>query len=362
MKIGIITFHCSYNFGSVLQAYALCSYINKKYASAQVIDFVQKEDFEQYRLFRTALYKKQPKSFFSDIVYLKRNLKRKNNFESFVHQNIPLTQKKYFSINELKTLNSEYDVFICGSDQIWNPVCTKGVEPAYYLLFVDDTKKKIAYAPSIAHLSIDPHYIPEMEKYISRLDAVSVREESTAQLVRKIVNKPVSVVVDPTLLLNKDDYRTLLKSVNEKNYIFVYMLEISDDLIKYATWLSSVTHKKIIYVAKKNQKEYINGKNVYGIGPDEFLSFIEFADYVVTNSFHATVFSFLFRKQFVTFKTKLSSARMIDLLTNLGIDSRIYRDQFDIDAPIDFESANERLAIIRCNSEKYLEKNINRYE
>lgn len=355
-RIGIITYHRSYNYGSVLQAYALSRYLSKDH-DVKVIDFIQTKDFKQYRLVR--IYRKNTlKRLLEDFKDLNRNKRRKENFQNFVEKYIPLTKCTYKNIKKMNELNNEFDVFICGSDQIWNPACTNGPEPAFYLQFADPDKNKVSYAPSIAHIDIDDKYKENMKKYINYLDHISIREQSSEALMKELTNKKVTVAIDPTLLLDSKDYESITFSIHSTSFIFVYMLEYSEELIKYAADLSSKTGKKIYYISKEDRPEYKNGENLYGCSPEEFLGLIKDSAYVVTNSFHATVFSVLFEKQFVTFKTKLSFARMTNLLNSIGLSERIYTDDFDINKKIYYQNAKERLEKFKESSKEFLKSSL----
>lgn len=357
-KIGIITFHCSYNYGSALQAYALQKYLNKNYSDTKIIDFVLKKNFEQYYIFRYIYYKKI-KYFFEDLKYFKKNMRRRKSFIEFKKKYFSLTQKTYYDSKKMGELNNEFDTFICGSDQIWNAACTNGLNPAYFLKFVNNKNKKIAYAPSIAHLNFDEKILQKYKDYISEFDAISVREESTVNILMPLTNKKIEVVLDPTLLLEKNDYMEITQQPKEKKYIFVYMLEDIDlQLINYVKKISENTGLKVIYLLRDDIKEFKNSKNVYGISPNEFLGYIENATYIITNSFHATVFSIIFEKKFCTFKTKLSYSRMVDLLTKLNLSSRIYDENFDMNQDIDYSVVSNLLAKLKQSSVNYLERNL----
>ena len=152
-RIGIITFHCSHNYGSILQSYALQKYLINKNYDVKIIDYTLRWDYEYYQLFRRELYRYSKKAVLSDLFYFKKNLKRKYNFEKFSKRHLITTNKKYYDFQPMEDLNSDFDIFICGSDQIWNFDCTRQIIPAYFLDFADNTKIKIAYAPSMAHSS-----------------------------------------------------------------------------------------------------------------------------------------------------------------------------------------------------------------
>ncbi len=360
LKIGIITFHCSYNYGSALQAFALKTLLKKKKYDVNIINFIYKKDFEQYRLFRTKLYYKNPKAFISDILFYNKNKIRKDNFELFAKKYFNLTQKKYYNYKDMKELNDEFDIFICGSDQIWNLDCTQGVEPAYFLKFANKDKLKIAYAPSLAHVKFARDYDTDLKKAIKDLDYISIREESTLPLIQSLIEKKIEIVLDPTLLLDAEDYKSLeKKQIIDKKYIFVYMLEYNINLVNYCNNLSKKFNIEVVYIANKKFNG-LKGINIFGIGPDMFLEYIKNAEYIITNSFHATVFSIIFNKKFVTFLTEKSSSRMYDLLKKLEVSERIYKQGFDIKQDINYLQVKQNLNKMRESSLKFLNKALNR--
>lgn len=360
-RVGIITFHRSYNYGSVLQAYALQTYISERITQCKVIDYRLDSDFKHYKLFRTELYRKQWKPFLSDCFYFRKNYKRKKNFEHFCDKYLKLTNQSFHTGDDLTVLNSDFDTYICGSDQIWNVHCTGKVIPDFFLSFTGQEKKKIAYAPSIADRSITTEEMQEAKKYLQRFVAVSVREGTTARIIQPLCKKKVEVVLDPTLLLNKRNYEKLIEdsTLNTRSpYIFVYMLEGNCELISYAKELSEKKGMRIKYISKKNIFGTWKADNLYGTSPSDFLKLIRDARYIVTNSFHATVFSILFEKQFCTFTTKDSGSRMVDLLEQLNINNRLYGCGFGIDQVIDYITVKSKLDNLRIPSYKFLEENL----
>ena len=320
MKIGIITFHKAENFGSALQVYALSSYLEKKGHEVQIIDFIYPDDMKQYRLFRTHIYRKRPKAFFGDLIYLNRNASRKRAFASFWKAYLKLTPNRYvFGSDAIKETNEMFDAFVCGSDQIWNINCTQIPIPEYFLGFVSEKKKKIAYAPSMP-CAINQEFHRQVSDLISRLDWISVREAFTVEYLRNElhIKKPVYKTADPTLLIPAEAYvRTFCGQKQKGKYIFVYMLgdsEIMVDIINCALRIKEKTGLMIKYVFIRKIKKFKQDDYCFGIGPDQFLKYIYNADYVVTDSFHATVFSLMFRKTLFVFARKDSELRMKELL------------------------------------------------
>ena len=363
-EVAIITLHYSDNYGSVLQAYALQTYLEKnRTINVSIIDYIQKYDAVNYKFFRTELYRKRPQAFLADLLYFGKNRKRKASFESFRKNYLHMTAEKYDSVKQLESLNEGIDGFICGSDQIWNFDCTNGLDPAYFLSFAAADKKKISYAASFGQTQFAIDDIDKVKKYLQTFDLISIREKSMQEVLEREIERPVQVVLDPTLLLCREEYDKLcdenLRKRIEKPYIFVYMLEENLELLKYAKRYAEQTALKLVYISnisKKGQLVLKKYKNAYGVDPGNFLTYIKYAECIITNSFHATVFSVLYEKKFCTFKTKHSFPRMLDLLDNLKLNDRIFDDKFDMNKDIDYKMANDHLEKMRENSYLYLKE------
>lgn len=316
MKIAIITFHCSYNFGSVLQAYALQQVMMREGHSVSVIDY-RGRDFNQYRLMRIA----RPKTMLNLITNYRKNASRKKNFQRFWRKRLNLTSSTYTYRNEIRLteLQADFDCFVCGSDQIWNLDCTKGAVGPYFLEFAG-TKRRIAYAPSLGHISFRPRNFDEqrIRSLLDRFDAISVRECDSVAMFQPLSPVPIEVVVDPTLLLCGDDWREIsTRRLLERPYLFLYILEHSEELIESASALAKESGLPVFYVHERNLPFTFEAHNLYGVGPEEFISLIDGARAVLTNSFHATAFSLMLGTPFRTFRTKNSFVRMQELLTKL---------------------------------------------
>lgn len=354
MSVGIITFHCSYNFGSALQSFAMQAAVQRLGYAASLIDYRSK-DFEQYRLVQF----KHPKSFIRFCTRPASYLKRRNAFHSFWKRFFNLTNKyNDKTIYRMDELASEFDCFVCGSDQIWNLDCTNGIVKPFFLSFAGD-RRRVAYAPSLAHTSFKPENFDKRSAsaLLSRFDYLSVREEETVSLFQSLVDKPIEVVLDPTLLLNADDYAVMTsRKLLEDGYIFMYLLRECPELVESTVLMATSTGRKVAYISEKNL-DIPNSVNLFGVGPEEFVSLIAHASLVLTNSFHATVFSVLFHKPFRVFATDKSGARMRDLLGNIGLSSRcanaICADDI---VPCDWDDVDSRLDSLREHSWSYLRK------
>ena len=355
MRIGIITFHRSYNYGSVLQALALQTYLEQRGDSAQIIDFVYSKDFRQYRVFRWHLYLKHPKVFFRDMKRLFYNLRRKRNFVSFINSKLNLTSKHYNEKSDMTELNKIYDTFICGSDQIWNLNCTKGVVDQFFLGFSSEEKKRIAYGPSIAHLHFDTSDKAKISVLLNRFDSIAVREKSTIPFVQSYTRNKVGSVMDPTFLLDQSYYKNLEEKTSKivPEYIFYYQLEDNKKMRVECERFAKRKGLKILYICKDNIFNKEDSINLYGCTPGRFLYLIHNACYVITNSFHATVFSIIYEKKFCTFTTQGSAMRMIDLLKELALECRL--DIVNLERAIDYLEVKRKVEKLADESKHFLE-------
>jgi hypothetical protein len=272
------------------------------------------------------------------------------------------------SHEQLTNYAKGFDAVICGSDQIWNLDCTKGVIGQYFLDFVQGNVKKIAYAPSLGRNQFESENYQDAEKntlrhLLSDFNAISVRENSTIPIFQEFSSCPISEAIDPTLLLNAREYRkienTLPKGLQENQYIFAYTLWPDENMKQYTERLARTEHLKIVYLSKHRIRYSEPSTNLYGTSPATFLTLIDKAKYVLANSFHATVFSILFEKAFMIFGTDKSTVRMRDLLEKLELsDHLIQTADITSSTPtrFDTQSVQKKLNDLRKNSVAFLDQ------
>lgn len=359
-KIGIITFHRAVNYGAVLQAFATQEFLKANGFNAEIIDYRDKILENPYKFLKLPRggIKTKIKKILNDIIYFKKNRTKGKNFQKFIESNLNLS-KMYANITELKEDYPKYDIYITGSDQVWNTNIVGNLSDAYTLNFGNNDIKRISYAASIGLSQIDNKYENDYKEKLKRIDSLSVREENAKLILDKLLNREdIQVVLDPTLLLDRKFWINKLDKFDKENekYIFVYAVADNDEYRKIANYLSKETGLKIIHFEKRNNFENIL-KNASTEGPFEFLNYIKNAEYVVTNSFHATVFSIIFNKKFFCVPYKTTSSRITNLLEKLGINDRIVYtlEEFKnkkYDEEIDYNMVN-----IKLEQEK--EKSIN---
>ncbi len=360
-KCGIFTISNAKNYGSVLQAYALKKSCLKYIDEVYVINYINKKIKKEYSLikFQGNNIKEKLLSFIKCLIILPYSIKKSNKFRNFSKNYLNLT-KKYYE----KNLNTKYPIFdkyIVGSDQVWNSKVTSGLREAYLLNFIKDSEKKITYAASISNPDISLEDIKKLKESLSSFKNISVREKSTKEmLAQNGINSVVSI--DSTMLLEKDDWDNLLKNKKEKydKYIFVYAFE-NDKLLKSIVEdLSQKCNLKVISfdIKKKYKNSY---GNFYASGPEDFIYLIKNAEFIVTNSFHATVFSIIYEKEFFSIPFKNRTDRVTELLNKLNIKDRIivsYDDYKKINKTINYNSVKETLNLLKKESLKYLEDSL----
>ena len=263
------------------------------------------------------------------------DLKRKRNFNKFSNKFISSTHTVYKTNDELKQCVPECDAFICGSDQVWNPIFENGKDPSFYLDFVPDEIKKISYAPSFAVDSIPESLVGFIKQNLTRFDSISVRETSGRKILNSLEIKDVEQVLDPVFLLDQKYWLKFVKPNLDGRYIFIYDFDSNPAIQVVAENLKIKFGYKIITI---NKNITYADKNFYLLGPDDFVNLIGNAELVLTTSFHALAFSLIFKKSFGVFNRNIAiNTRMRDLLQLLNLTSNLFinednpaKDNFNI--------------------------------
>lgn len=367
MKVGIIThYYKSVNYGGNLQAYALCKFLEKKGYSAEQISY----DISKQQSVKTRLKLKLRNLYFIHSPSFAINrAKRKKAILSFNENRIP--HSKRYNCDTIKDSVNDYGVFIVGSDQVWHP---NAVCDAYLLDFVPSEKTKISYAASLAVNELSEDVMMRYKKSLACFDAISVREDKAKELLSGVVNKEIEVSVDPTLLLSRDEWDNVCseRQITE-NYLFCYFL--GDDLShrKLAREYAEQKNLKIVTLPnlKGKFRECDNGFGdclLYNVSPSDFISLIKHSQMVFTDSFHATVFSLLYEKEFFAFErnTRQSmGSRLYTLTSMFGVQSRFCDTAEKLSAEYVLKETENGIKIDESSfikkkeaSAKYLENNL----
>lgn len=319
MQIGIITYHRSYNYGSALQAYALCSFLTKINHHVEMIDYKTERQQDLYRIYSNKKNLMSLARNFQSFFYHKKLITHKKRFDEFIEELIPVTKKQYCTETELRKENWSYDCFICGSDQIWNPNCID-FDTSYLLDFVADKSKCISYAPSIAS-NLDEKWYKIFQNELVNYRKLSVREKSGAGIISKITNRDVETVLDPVFLLSREEWMQFVHE-GETDYILCYFIGDIPGMRECAKELGKKYKKKLVVINKNLRDWLIPCEKNYDCGPKEFVSLIYNASVICTNSFHAVSFSLIFNKEFYVFVdqgAKSAKSRILDLFEELNL-------------------------------------------
>jgi len=354
-----ITFHASHNYGSMLQAYALQKTLNRLGYSNKIINLRTKKQRDIYPMWRN-----KPKTFKSLVKkillfpYKNQVMRKYDLFENFLQNNLELTEE-YSDITDLEHSIPQADVYISGSDQIWN-TSTDDFTDLYFLPFIND-KKKISYAPSFGPKNnIPTKYI----NHIKNFDILSVREKASADMLTHLLGRSVKTVLDPTLLLNSSSWLELTDTSLSKtgeDYVFIYSPGAGNEFTSFIKTFSRGSSLPLVSSNVFNiRKLYFNNvKYQLDSGPVEFLNLIKNARFVIAESFHAVVFSILFKKPFAAFNG-LKDNRMNNILTMLDLkqtaideNSKINIKSFD---NIDFDNAISKLESFKNYSIDFLKE------
>lgn len=364
MKIGILTFHRAINYGAVLQAFSLCRYLSGMGHVVRIVDYYPKEDEEDFNIFRSWL---SPKGIVYNALVLPYSLrikKKKEKFKRFIEHHLSLTPRVY-NPEELSRFDSEFDIFITGSDQVFNPVGENSIK-AYYLAFAKNAEK-VAYAPSFGLSSFDDGIREKVSGYLRAFSSLSCRESKGSLFIEECTKQDCPVVVDPVFLTLQEEWLkevSHIKPIIEGQYIFIYDLNGRESLLRMATKLKEIHNIPIVCLTTKKYGIHYNAdKLLIDVGPLEFVKYIADAKYILTDSFHGLSFSVILRKKFLSLiAVERSSERITNILDIIGERNRLVRkdniEEFDyniIDSELDYDVSLENMINL---SYEYLNKAI----
>lgn len=373
MKIGIITMHKVLNYGSALQAYATQWILSSLGYDSEIIDYEYKKPKEKEII-------SIKRRIIQAIVYVRDLLRgfpqerKRKKFNLFYSHHYALT-KDYFTASSIVANPPSFDVYMSGSDQVWNPRFA-GNDVNFMLAFAPDNKPKIAFASSFATDVIDDDHRKLYAPQLARYDAISVREQSGVEIIKSLTGKDAVVCCDPTLLLNQEIVSKLSKHSSLKlkyKYLLVYGLHYMFDPYPYLyniiNYVSEQLKCRVVYLDGRNADLFKrNAKVVSSAGPCEFLWLFEHAEYVITTSFHGTAFSLIYDKPFYSVVDKDSKAdsRISSLCKLVKAERSLidYREKPNVESTelIHLKGDNQALDILRGEALAYLKKNLSNYE
>lgn len=383
-KLGLCVRYDCNNYGSMLQILATQKVIERAGWSYEIIRYDKKTVAfilkNIPRLFNPYFVSGKRMDFLKKMKMKKHpeineaNKRRLNRFAEYRKEYIGPYSAVYKGYSNLVKASANYDAVMVGSDQLWTPA---GIQSRFYnLLFVKDEIRKISFATSFGVVEVPNNQKKLTTQYLNRIDCLSVRENSGAELVKKLTGRDAVVALDPTLLLTGEEWEEIFpnKTSEREPYIFAYFL--GKESMHRAQVEKLAKEKNIKIITCPHMDEFVEADLQFGteqrfdVGPVDFLNLIRNAEYVCTDSFHGTVFSILNHKKFVTFDRysdelrKSKNSRIKSLFELLGLEKRHFVDQFQnilavADGKINYDSVEEKLGKLRKESLDFLDKALN---
>jgi len=364
-KIALISIHWANNYGSSLQTFASIHTLSK-YGEVSTLDYRNTYTQKGMQWIR---WGKRPRDILrigKDIFRLLPRYRVIQKFKAFSY--------KYFNLSSImkspkdfENIEKEFDIFISGSDQLWNPLIVsenQKIDGRYFLDFISQ-KPKLSYASSLGSYQYSKEEKPKIIKFLNSYKALSIREQDASIYMQELLQKPITNLIDPTLMLDKNMWLEALnipKDTKLKPYILVYAL-IKDKTLKHL--VNQVRQRLNLEVISIDQDPFSNispNKHIKDASPLDFVSFFANASFVITNSFHGTCFSLNFNIPFIISTPPSSLNRIESLLSATALSSRIITPKSNLDKlilePLDFTYANAKLKDLRAKSKDFLDKHL----
>lgn len=364
MNIGVSTYHSTHNYGAMLQAYGLQQAIRSLGHEATFIHYHPDGVVNNNRRRRPI---KSASDFGRRLAFLAFQAPLRRRYERFEHfrETYINVTDRYRTVEELFERPPLFDAYVCGSDQIWN--VENRLSEIFFLQFVPEGRPRIAYAPSFGTATIPDQYHEPIGSLLQKFHALSAREVSGQAIIEKVSGRVAELVLDPTLLHSRDVWSTVaMKPRMTEPYIAFYSLEVGPKVSEFVARVSKILRLPVVVLGKAGGFIF-RGKTVIRIdgGPAEFLGWIMDASFVITNSFHGTVFALIFETPFITLPHSSRSTRTENLLNLIGSQERMAaggRFQVSDDLlrlPVEErDRIRVRIAEMRESSLRYLESSL----
>ena len=364
MNIKVITRHGPSNYGSLLQSIATLKVLERLGHNAEIIDYQRKDE----RGLKAVLANVNHKSGYSNPLKKLLYIIIRFPMEWLAQVKFDKMRKTYLKMTERCSCESDLrklsaDVFMTGSDQVWGPVLTESYDAHYFLDFVDDATPKVAYAASFGKTVFNDEIESTFKRLLTRYNHITVREDSAKAILDKWDIACDGQVIDPTLLLNKDEWSKFIKQDRAQGYVLIYQIHNNPKVNEYAKALAKKKGLKLYRVSPSLHQITRGGKLIYLPDLGDFLSAIKYCTYLVTDSFHGTCFAINFNKQFVeVLPENGTSTRNQSLLKLVGLTNRIAYNVNDLDIAdelIDYREVNAIIQEERIKSVEVLKVMLN---
>lgn len=373
-NVFIMTRHAISNYGSLLQSIATQEMIMRLGFEPKIINYIR-EDEDYHNIVKVLLVKnrKWNKNPVTRTVYKiilsPEYLLMGKKFQQMRKKYLTMTDSVRDDV-ELAKLEDEGDIFLTGSDQVWGPIGADEYDPNYFLQFLSDNAKKVSYAASFGKTNLTNEIKALYAKMLSAYDVITVREDSAIQVLNEIGISNVPQVLDPTLLLDRNDWAKYITKKYMKRYVLIYQLHANKEMDKYAVAFASKVGLPLIRVTPAFHQIFRSGKTILLPDLGDFLGFIKNAEYMITDSFHGTAFAINFGTQFLNVLSgaksdqgqsniDITKTRNLSILHLTGLEDRVlsrYDDFSLIDKKIDFYKVDQILAVERKKSVEIMKK------
>ena len=356
MKIGILTFHNSRNYGAVLQAYGLQEVLKSLGHEVNILDYQNPQIAYRKSPFSIRRFFENPAKYIQRLLNIYIGYKKAiRYFGDFEKRSLNVKGDR---LSAIEIRDYECDVLVVGSDQVWSTIITGGPDPVYWGMEKPKFAKLITYAAS----SCDTKYLEteefkDISKWLEHFSAISVREERLKFFIERFTSNDVSVVLDPTLLAGRSIFEKITgERCIKEPYVLLYHVETSPGLLKIARSVSKKYNAKLVSISPLILSERIKNRDIcyYQANVYEMLSLIKYAECVVALSFHGTALSVIYEKDFYSIAGK-NMARVETLLKNIGLMDRIVNDPDDVSFDnICFDEPTKKLQLLRSESLEWL--------
>ena len=364
MKICLVTITDNINIGTALQVYASSQTLRQMGNEVEVVDYIRPRFRLMPLIASTLRTSKKPLAvrilLVLYVLFERRYARRVLN--GFMREHVRLTPRRFHSFEALKRHPPSADIYVTGSDQVWNSGYNEGIDRTFYLDFVPDGATRIAYAASFGLVELPEDQLAATRSLISKYSAISVREESALDILQKLGWSGGEHVLDPTLMLTVQEWAQLASPrLFDERYLLIYCVEVerTESVLQNARIIARHLGLKICQVSARGVRARVKGcdKVYYFTSPPDFLSLFLNAEFVVASSFHGTAFSISLNKPFISVMPPRYTARAASLLKILGLEDRMVTNTCDLQkmiAPIDFDRINRQLDTERAKSWSFL--------
>lgn len=359
-KICLVTLHRVFNYGSVLQAYATCRVFEKAGYEVELADYVTEQRTNR-RLF-LSVPDFIPKDFLHRGSYLALKsvsiLLKKKTIHGFLRRNVPLSGKQYVTADDLAKDPPQADLYVTGSDQVWNSQYNEGVDRGFFLDFAPEGAPRFAYVSSFGKTKLEGEERQQIKRYLEKFTAISVREDAALEILRDL-GLEGTCLVDPTLQLTREEWLALAsKRLIREPYLILMLIYNEDEHgTEYARKLADQLGLKLVKISWELRKPPQVDVLMSHRSPEDFLSLFAHAEFVVTNSFHGLAFSINFNRPFVVVPRKEFNSRIESLLRLTGLERRMVTREEELAVacePVDYETVNARLDVERRRAEQFV--------